>query len=121
MSKFEQIASFIAVVEENGFAAAARKNNLSRAAISRQIAALETKLGVQLLQRTTRQVALTEIGAQYYQECKTALQHFNAAENLIAGSQRVVTGVLRIVSNRYFAIQHLLPRLAAFMQLHPQL
>lgn len=121
MSKFEQISTFINVVEENGFAAAARKNGVSTAAISRQIALLEAELNVELLTRTTRRVSLTEIGEVYYQQCKKALYELQAAESVINASKEEASGVLNIMANRYFAITHLLPKLSEFISLNPNL
>lgn len=122
MSKLEQINAFISVVEENGFAAAAaRKKGMSSAAISRQLSALEARLGVQLLQRATRQLLLTEIGKQYYQQCKNALQALNEADDLIAGNHKEATGILHVTSNRYFANNQLMPHLPEFMAANPKL
>jgi DNA-binding transcriptional LysR family regulator len=121
MSKFDQITAFIAVIEEHGFAAAARKHNVSTASISRQVSRLEASLKVQLIQRTTRQLSLTEVGAQYYQQAKKALDALQDAEMAIAGSQSEATGLLTVTSNRYFALHHLLPRLPEFMKLNPHL
>lgn len=121
MSKFERIATFISVIEENGFAAAARKKGVSTAAISRQISALEDELHVQLLKRTTRRISLTEMGEAYYQQCKKTLNELQEAENVIAMSQTEANGVLHIMANRYFTIVHLLPRLSEFMRLNPHL
>ncbi|SRR5579883_247573 len=121
MSKFDQIATFLAVIEENGFAAAARKKGVSTAAISRQIAALERELGTQLLQRTTRQISLTEIGEEYYQQCKKTLSELHEAENAIANSKNEATGILHVMANRYFAISYLLPTLPEFMKHNPKL
>lgn len=121
MSKFDRITTFISVVEENGFAAAARKTGVSTAAISRQIAALERELGVQLLHRTTRQISLTDIGEEYYQQCKKVLSELRDAETAIAASRNEATGALHIMANRYFAITHILPKLPEFTQLNPHL
>lgn len=121
MSKYERINSFIHVVEANGFAAAARKLGISTPAISRQVAGLEATLGVQLLKRTTRQVTLTEIGLQYYQDCKNALAQLSEAENAILSSHEEVSGSLNILSNRFFAFAHLIPRLEAFKAMNPKL
>jgi DNA-binding transcriptional LysR family regulator len=121
MTKFDQIAAFIAVIEENGFAAAARKQQVSTAAISRQVARLESELKTQLIRRTTRQISLTEIGARYYQQAKKVMDDLLEAELAIADSQTTATGILTVTSNRYFAIQHLLPRLPEFMALNPHL
>lgn len=121
MSKLERITTFISVVDEHGFAAAARKKGVSTAAISRQITALESELGTQLLQRTTRQVALTEMGDAYYQQCKKTLSELFDAEVALLQSQSAATGVLHIMANRYFTITHILPKLAEFMRLNPNL
>ena len=121
MSKLEQITAFITVVEENGFAAAARKQRVSTAAISRQVSYLESALKVQLLRRTTRQIALTEIGARYYQQVRKALDDLRKAELAIVESQAIATGTLTVLSSRYFATDYLLPRLAEFMALNPAL
>ncbi len=121
MSKFDRINAFISVVEENGFAAAARKKAISTAAISRQVTALEADLGAQLLLRTTRQISLTEIGERYYQQSKKALSELREAENAISGSKNEATGVLIIMANRYFAITRLLHKLPEFLSLNPKL
>lgn len=121
MSKFEWINAFITVVEHNGFAAASRKLNLSTAAISRQVTALEAALGVELLKRTTRQLSLTEIGADYFQQCKKTMTELQEMELTISGSKRIATGTLRIMSNRYFGIKTILPRLSQFMAKNPKL
>ena len=121
MSHFSQIAAFIAVVEQNSFAAAARQLSVSTAAISRQVARLETDLHAQLLYRTTRRVSLTEMGAEYYHQCKKALAGLAEAEQTISASQAVATGTLSITSSRYFALQYLLPRLPKFMAQNPKL
>lgn len=121
MSKLERINAFISVVEQNGFAAAARKDGVSTAAISRQVAHLESALKAELLQRTTRQIALTEIGAAYYQHAKKALAELAEAEMAIADSQSEPTGILNVTSSRYFAVKHLIPQLPAFMAGNPKL
>jgi DNA-binding transcriptional LysR family regulator len=121
MSKLERINAFISVVEQNGFAAAARKDGVSTAAISRQVARLEFDLKAELLQRTTRQISLTEIGAEYYQHSKKALAELAEAEMAISDSRGEPTGILRVTSSRYFAVKYLIPQLPEFMALNPKL
>ncbi|WP_106224792.1 LysR family transcriptional regulator [Legionella pneumophila] len=121
MSKFDRITYFIAVVEEHGFAAAARKFGVSTAAVSRQIARLEAELKAELLVRTTRKLSLTDIGARYYQQCKKALLELNEADIAIANSQNEAVGILNVTSSRYFAMRFLLPYLPEFMDLNPKL
>lgn len=121
MSKLDRIGAFIAVVEENSFAAAARKHGVSTAAISRQISRLEADLKTALLIRTTRQLSLTEIGEQYYQSCKKALAELTEAEIAISGSQNESIGILNVTSSRYFALHYIVPHLPAFMAQNPKL
>lgn len=121
MSKIEQIEAFISVVEENSFAAAARRLGVSTPAISRQIARLESSLNAQLLKRTTRQITLTEVGSQYFQYCKKALSELSEAETVIAAGQSEAVGTLSVLCSRYFATKHLIPQLAQFMALNPKL
>ncbi len=121
MSKLERIQAFLSVVEQNGFGNAAKKEGVSTAAISRQIAGLESELKVELLQRTTRLVTLTEIGAEYYQHAKKALTQLDEAEKEISESRDEPSGLLHVTSSRYFADKYLLPRIAEFMALYPKL
>src|SRR3982750_2662839 len=119
MSKLEQIEAFISVIQENSFVAAARKLDISTAAISRQVSRLEKNLGAQLLMRTTRQIALTEIGAAYYKHCQKALAEIREGDELILGAQAEPAGILNLTSNRHFANEYLIPHLAEFIKLYP--
>jgi len=121
MSKLERINAFISVIENNSFAAAARKDGVSTAAISRQVARLEADLKVILLKRTTRQISLTEIGAEYYQHAKKALAGLEEAEIAILDSHSEPTGILNVMTSRYFALKYIIPSLPKFMALNPKL
>jgi DNA-binding transcriptional LysR family regulator len=121
MNKFDKLSTFITVVEENGFAAAAKIKGVTTGTISKQIALLESELGVQLLHRTTRQLSLTEIGKTYYEYCKNPMLELEQADRVIAESKQEATGTLNIVASRYFAITHIIPKLSAFMRLNPRL
>lgn len=121
MNKFECMHAFIAVVEENGFAHAAKRLNVSTAAVSRQMTTLEGALGVSLLIRTTRKVELTDPGRTYYEQCKDILSKIQVAESALTSSQQQASGQLSILCNQYFAEKHIIPRLKFFMQEHPLL
>ncbi|MGE3320122.1 MAG: LysR family transcriptional regulator [Candidatus Berkiella sp.] len=121
MNKLECIITFIKVIEENGFASAARALKVSTAAVSRQISALENHLGVSLLKRTTRKISLTEQGQLYFTECKEALAGLANAEALLTSSTAEARGQLSILSSPHFAEKYLLPKLETFMQSHPLL
>lgn len=121
LNYFNYIDAFITVVEENGFAAAARKMKQSTAAISRQVGRLETQLGVELLYRTTRKLLLTDIGKEYYQRSKKAIEDLTEAEAAINLSREEATGILNISTVRFFAEEYLLSSLNQFMQENPKL
>ncbi|MBA4697095.1 MAG: LysR family transcriptional regulator [Legionella sp.] len=121
MSKLDRINAFISVVEHNSFASAARAQGISTAAMSRHIARLESDLKVTLLNRTTRQISLTEVGADYYQHAKKALAGLIEAEMAIATSREEPTGLLTVMSNRHFALKYLIPKLSVFMKCNPKL
>lgn len=121
MNKLDAIQAFITVTEEASFASASKKLKISSPAISRQIAALEKSLGVLLLQRTTRKLMLTDAGEIYFHECKKILADLKLVDESITRSQKEASGVLHVLSNRYFAEQYLLPRLKQFMIKNPKL
>lgn len=73
MHSLDRIQTFVRVVEANSFVGAAQQMNLSKAALSKQISALEQELGIKLIERTTRRLSLTEAGSLYYAQCKRLL------------------------------------------------
>jgi DNA-binding transcriptional LysR family regulator len=121
VDKFAAYRAYVTVVEEAGFAAAARALGQSRSAVNRQIIALEDALGVQLLNRTTRQVSPTAGGEAFYHRAKTILAALAEAESEVALSHDEVRGQLRINAPMSFGTLHLGPALADFMKLHPAL
>jgi DNA-binding transcriptional LysR family regulator len=121
MSKFKQLEAFVSVIEQGGFAAAGKKLHLTSAAISKQIKALEETLGVELIQRTTRNFSLTEIGAHYFEEAKNILEQLNQADALILQTRQEPQGVLKVVSSYYFAEHYILPKLAEFLHRYPKI
>lgn len=86
MDRFEEIQTFIKVVKAGSLSAAADRMDIAKSAVSRRLADLEARLGVQLLTRTTRRLNLTENGRQYYQRCLTILSDLQEAEQVIASA-----------------------------------
>lgn len=93
---YEDVPTFVAVVEFGGFAAAARHLNLSRSAVGKAIARLEIRLGAQLLQRTTRRVTLTEDGHAFHLHCHRALAELEAGRSQLERGRREISGILRV-------------------------
>src|SRR5687767_13461433 len=95
-ARWEQIEAFAAVAEQGGFAAAARALGRDASVISRRVEALEARLGVRLLARTTRQVALTEAGGAYLRRVQGVLAELAAADAEAAEGAGAPRGVLRL-------------------------
>lgn len=121
MNTLGLIHTFCKVVQCANFTAAAKALGVSAAAVSKQVSLLEAELGVSLLHRTTRQVALTEIGEAYYHEAQKVLLALEQADGVIAAVKEEPTGLLRVKSPRYFAEHFIVPRLPQFMANYPKL
>ncbi|WP_439273441.1 LysR substrate-binding domain-containing protein [Pseudochrobactrum sp. HB0163] len=96
MRDLNDLRFFVVVVEQGGFAAAARKLNMPRSRLSRRIGILEESLGVRLIQRTTRHFAVTDIGREYYRHCVAMLVEADAAQEVIDRMRSEPQGVIRI-------------------------
>jgi DNA-binding transcriptional LysR family regulator len=96
MRDLNDIQYFVAVVEHLGFSAAARALNLPKSSVSRRISALETRMGVRLLERSTRSLRLTEVGAAFYERCRAVLGEIDAAERAVAVTRAEPVGLVRM-------------------------
>lgn len=121
MDKLASLQTFIRVVEDGSFAAAARTIGQSRSQVNRAVVALEDDLGVQLLNRTTRQVSVTPSGQAYYQRAKAILADLTEAEDSIRESRETPTGDIRINAPMSFGTLHLGPALVDFARLYPDI
>ena len=121
MDRFLAMQVFVAVGEEQGFAAAARRLGLSPPMVTRAISGLEQAVGVKLLQRTTRIVRLTEPGARYLLDCKRLLSEVADAEQAVSGAHGELGGQLAITGSVMFGAQFVAPLLLEFLEKHPKL
>ena len=121
MDRFLSLKVFVAVGEEQSFAAGARRLALSPPAVTRAIGALEQELGVKLLQRTTRIVRLTEAGARYLLDSKRILGELEDADQAVSGAQAEVRGALAITSSVLFGRAFVAPLLHAFLGHHAKI
>lgn len=119
MDRLDSMRVFVAVAEQNGFAAAARRLGLSGPAATRAVAALEARLGSQLLQRTTRAVRLTETGTRFLADAKRILAEVEDAEASAAGAHRDPRGQLGITAPVMFGRLHVAPLLLDFLDAYP--
>lgn len=119
MDRFLEMQTFGAVVDAGSFVKAAESLGLSKAAVSRYVDALEERLGVRLLHRTTRRLSLTEEGQLFYARSKELLAGVEEAETEVTSTMASATGLLRLNAPVTFGIRHLAPLWAKFLALHP--
>ncbi|MGG9998480.1 LysR family transcriptional regulator [Pseudovibrio ascidiaceicola] len=112
---------FVAVVEQKGFAAAARQLGVSKSAISKRISLLEEHLGARLLHRTTRNISLTEVGELYYARAVDALTAAQEAESAVAQLQGKPKGRLKINVPMTFGRLHIAPLIPKFLKNNPEI
>jgi DNA-binding transcriptional LysR family regulator len=119
MNRFHQLQVYIAVAEEQGFAAAARRLQMSPPAVTRAVAALEDTLGVKLLDRTTRYVRATEAGRRYLEDARQVLAGLEAADEAAAGINAEPRGHLAVTAPVMFGRLFVMPGIVDYLQRHP--
>lgn len=118
MGQFRQISTFVEVVARGSLSAAARAEGIAPAVIGRRLDALETRLGVKLLQRTTRKLALTDEGAAFLEDCQRILAELESAEAAVSERSARATGHLLISAPAGFGRQHVAPLIPSFVAEH---
>lgn len=121
MDRLQAMKVFSRVVEEGGFAAAARTMDMSPPVVTRMVAELEQHLGTRLLQRTTRKLALTDAGEAYLLRVRAILHEIDDAEAAAAASTRDLRGTIRIVAAPVLATNFLAPMVALWHAQYPKL
>jgi DNA-binding transcriptional LysR family regulator len=115
------MAILVTVVEQGNFSKAARKLGVTPSAVSRQISRLEDALGIKLLQRTTRQLALTESGTITFNYCKQMVESAEQAVNASRSATSTVSGLLRVSAPKSLANQVLRPLFVEFLKCYPEI
>lgn len=121
MNKLLGMQAFAHVVENGGFTGAARRLGLSVSAVTKHVSRLEAELGAQLLVRTTRRIAITEFGRDYYASCRKIFSEIDNVENALRQSQEQVRGKVSLLCPAFFARVNLLPRLREFYARYPEI
>ncbi|WMS42012.1 LysR substrate-binding domain-containing protein [Acuticoccus sp. MNP-M23] len=121
MDRIAALRAFVAVVDEGGFAAAARALGLSRSGVNRLVMGLEDQLGAQLLTRSTRKVNPTSTGAAFHTRAVRILEALDEAERAVRAEDTEVGGELAISAPVTFGTAHIGPLVAEFMARHPAL
>ncbi len=121
MTNLGDLEVFVRVIAAGSMSTAARDLGLSPAVVSKRIKRLEDKLGTRLLQRTTRQISLTEAGQGFHERVLTVLGGLEEAEAFASGRSSAVNGTLKISASTSFGRMHVAPHLKPFMEAHPDL
>jgi DNA-binding transcriptional LysR family regulator len=121
LDRLAAMQTFARVVETGSFSAAARILGVGQPAVSKQVAQLEARLGVRLLMRSTRGLAPTEAGLNFYERAKRAVDEADEAETAARGAGAGLTGHLRVSAAVTFARLHVVPYLPQFLGDHPHL
>lgn len=120
MDRIDAMQAFVAVADLRGFAPAARKLGLSPSGVTRLIAALEDRLGARLLQRTTRSVTLTDVGARYLERIRAILADVEEAEGSVEGERTRPSGRLTVSAPVGFGRLHVSPVMSAWLKRYPE-
>ncbi|GAB7194249.1 hypothetical protein OS31_43510 [Dickeya oryzae] len=121
MDQVQAMRVFVRIVEAESFSRAAEKLGLPRATVSQTLKRLEVRLGVRLLQRTTRQVQVTDEGLLYYQRCVQLLAELDETDALFSHQRQQPSGRVRIDMPHSLARQVVIPSLPAFYRRYPQI
>jgi DNA-binding transcriptional LysR family regulator len=116
-----EMAAFVRVVDSKGFSAAAPALGLTPSAVSKLVTRLETRLGVRLLQRTTRALHLTEEGEVFYATARRIVGEIETLESQISGQSKTPPGLLRVTTSLAFSTHQLAPVIAEFLERFPKL
>ena len=119
MQNLDRILAFVRVAEKKGFSAAAKDLKVSASVVSKRIGLLEKELGVQLLRRSTRRLALTEIGAAFYSNCASALSTIDSARDMAARQSGSSEGVIKIQATLSVGLRILGPAIHEFLTQFP--
>ncbi|WP_349746186.1 LysR family transcriptional regulator [Pseudomonas frederiksbergensis] len=120
MDRFQEMQVFAAVAQDQGFSAAARRLGMSAASVTRAVAALEQRIGTQLLTRTTRSVHLSEAGQRYLEDCRRILAEVQEAEDSAAGSHAQPRGQLTITAPVLFGDLFVTPLMVGYLTQFPE-
>ena len=121
MDRLDELAAFVAVIEKGSQTAAARYLGRSLQSINRSLMALEQSIGVELVQRTTRQSAATEAGLAFYRRIKPALADIADARQEAINKRAEFSGLIRVGAPVQFASAHVAPAICDFMERHPRI
>jgi DNA-binding transcriptional LysR family regulator len=120
MDQLGAMRTFVEIVDQGSLSAASRRLEVSLPVVVRTLAALERKLGVRLLNRTTRRIHLTEVGTEFYQRCKRIAAEVEEAEQAVSAQRRTPTGTLAVNAPLLFGRMQVAPLIGTFLEHYPE-
>lgn len=121
MEHLTGMAIFAKVVESRSFSKAARDLGVSKSTVSKAVARLEERFGARLLNRTTRQLSLTEVGRTFYERCSRVIAEWKAAEHSVTELSTEPRGTLRVNASLSFGFRHIAPLIPEFLEQNPEI
>ena len=121
MDRLDAMHMFVRVIEKGSFSAVAKERRIGQPAVSKQISALEDELGTELLHRSSRSIALTEAGRDFYESALRILDDFENATSRIGRGQTAPKGVIRVTVAPTFARLHMVSKLPSFFSAYPDM
>ena len=121
MDRLNAMELFVRVAETGSFSVVAKERRIGQPAVSKQISAMEAELGAELFHRSSRSIALTDAGRDFYQSAQRILEDFESATARIGRGQTVPKGVVRVAVPPSFARLHMISKLAAFFERYPEI
>jgi len=121
MDKFDSMQMFVRVIEKGSFSAVAKERGIGQPAVSKQISALEDELGTELIHRTSRSLALTEAGRDFYESSLRILDDLENSTSRIGRGQAAPKGIIRVTVPPTFARLHMVSKLPAFFAAYPDM
>src|SRR5271168_5214116 len=121
MDRLDAMQAFVRVVEKGSFSAVAKERGIGQPAVSKQISSLEEELGTELVHRTSRSIAMTEAGRDFYASALRILDDFENATSRIGRGQTTPRGLIRVTVPPTFARLHMVSKLPAFFAAYPDI
>jgi DNA-binding transcriptional LysR family regulator len=121
MDRLDAMQAFVRVIEKGSFSAVAKERGIGQPAVSKQISSLEEELGTELIHRTSRSIALTEAGRDFYESALRILDDFENATSRIGRGQTAPKGLIRVAVPPTFARLHMVSKLPAFFTAYPDM
>lgn len=121
IGRWDGIDEFVHSVSTGSFTAAAEELGVSKSYVSKQVSKLEDRLNARLLQRSTRQLTLTDVGEVFYRECTLISRQYEDLESVVADMQNSPKGTLKVAINSRFGVHYMASAIASFARIHPDI